>query len=75
MGETEDVFRAVTDHGDLRFYLFNKGDAAGTVYVVELINRYNFLYRHQTSHDVGSLLNNASRGIPCPPTRSARIWG
>ena len=31
MGETEDVFRAATDHGDLRFYLFNKGDAAGAV--------------------------------------------
>ncbi len=31
MGKTENVFRAATGHGDLRLYLFNKGDAAGTV--------------------------------------------
>ena len=31
VGEAEDVFRAATDHGDLRFYLLNKWDAAGAV--------------------------------------------
>ena len=29
MGDAEDVFRAATDHGDLRFYLFEEWKAAG----------------------------------------------